>query len=180
MNVICEIFRRTPYIADMKPGGPAYQYTLAVARVGRRQYEAAQALLEPLVAKRPADAQLQYALGSLLYMQGHLPEAEARLRESLRLDPNQVASPYYLALAARDQGRDSEAVEQLENLLRRTGPTATKRAMPTSGQALPRLCHTTMPARSMPRPSRRSLRSCPAAIPSASRRSRATAAPKSN
>ena len=73
--------------------------------MGRRQYEAAQALIEPLVAKRPADAPLQYALGSLLYMQGHLVEAEARLRESLRLDANQVASPYYLALAARDQGR---------------------------------------------------------------------------
>ena len=48
-----------------------------------------------------------------------LPEAEARLRESLRLDANQVASPYYLALAARDQGRDAEAIEQLEDLLRR-------------------------------------------------------------
>ncbi|PYQ43527.1 MAG: hypothetical protein DMF77_09655 [Acidobacteria bacterium] len=105
--------------AEMKPGEPAYQYTLAVARVGRRQYEAAQALLEPMVAKRPADAQLQYALGSVLYMQGHPAEAEARLRESLRLDANQVASPYYLALAARDQGRDAEAIERLEDLLRR-------------------------------------------------------------
>jgi chemotaxis protein methyltransferase CheR len=37
----------------------------------------------------------------------------------LRLDANQVASPYYLALAARDQGRDAEAIERLEDLLRR-------------------------------------------------------------
>jgi len=105
--------------ADMKPGERAYQYTLAVAKVGKRQYEAAQALIEPLVAKRPANAQLQYALGSVLYMQGHLAQAEARLRESLRLDANQVASPYYLALVARDQGRDAEAVARLEDLLRR-------------------------------------------------------------
>ena len=57
-----------------------------MAKVGKRQYEAAQALLEPLVAKRPDDARLQYALGSVLYMQGHLAEADARLRESLRLE----------------------------------------------------------------------------------------------
>jgi tetratricopeptide (TPR) repeat protein len=105
--------------AEMKPRDPAYQYTLAVVKVGNRQYEAAQALLEPLVAKKPADAQLQYALGSVLYMQGHLDEAAARMRESLRLDAEQLASPYYLALVARDQGRDAEATERLEALLKR-------------------------------------------------------------
>jgi tetratricopeptide (TPR) repeat protein len=105
--------------AELKPGEPVYQYTLAVAKVGKRQYEAAQALLEPLVAKRPADAQLQYALGSVLYMQGHLAEAESRLRESLRLDGDQIAAPYYLALVARDQGRDAEAASRLEEILRR-------------------------------------------------------------
>ena len=105
--------------AEMKPRDPAYQYTLAVAKVGKKQYEAAQALLEPLVAQRPGDAQLQYALGSVLYMQGHLAEAGARLRESLRLDRNQVASPYYLALVARDLGREAEAIERLEGVLRR-------------------------------------------------------------
>jgi tetratricopeptide (TPR) repeat protein len=105
--------------AALRPGEPAYQYTLAVAKVGKRQYEAAQGLLEPLVAKRPGDAQLQYALGSVLYMQGHLAEAETRLRESLRLDAEQVASRYYLALVARDLGRDAEAIERLEEVLRR-------------------------------------------------------------
>jgi tetratricopeptide (TPR) repeat protein len=105
--------------AGMKPGEPAYQYTLAVAKVGKRQYEAAQGLLEPLVERKPDDAQLQYALGSVLYMQGHLAEAAARLQESLRLEADQVASPYYLALVARDQGHDAEAIERLEELLRR-------------------------------------------------------------
>jgi tetratricopeptide (TPR) repeat protein len=105
--------------AALKPGEPAYQYTLAVAKVGKRQYEAAQALLEPLVAQRPGDAPLQYALGSVLYMQGHLDEAAVHLRESVRLDAGQLASPYYLALVARDQGRDAEATAQLEALLQR-------------------------------------------------------------
>ena len=61
--------------------------------------------------------QLQYALGSVLYMQGLLPDAAARLSESLRLDAEQLASPYYLALVARDQGRDAEAIERLERVL---------------------------------------------------------------
>ena len=105
--------------ARLRPGEPAYQYTLAAAKVGKRQYEAAQGLLEPLVEKRPRDAQLQYAMGSVLYEQGHLAEAAARLRESLRLDADQLASPYYLALVARDLGHAAEAIEQLEALLRR-------------------------------------------------------------
>ncbi len=103
--------------AALKPGEPAYQYTLAVAKVGKRQYEAAQALLEPLVKQKPGDAQLQYALGSILYMQGLLPDAAGRLEESLRLDAEQLASHYYLALVARDQGRDAEAIQGLETLL---------------------------------------------------------------
>jgi tetratricopeptide (TPR) repeat protein len=105
--------------ASLRPGEPAYQYTLATAKVGKKQHEEAQALLEPLVAKRPDDAQLQYALGSVLYIQGHLEEAAARLRESLRLQAEQLASRYYLALIARDQGHDREAIESLEALLRR-------------------------------------------------------------
>jgi tetratricopeptide (TPR) repeat protein len=105
--------------AELKPDDPAYQYTLAVAKVGKRQYEAAQALVEPLVERKPEDATLHYALGSVLYMRGLLAEAETQLRESLRLEAGQLASSYYLALVARDQGRDAEAIERLEQLLRR-------------------------------------------------------------
>jgi tetratricopeptide (TPR) repeat protein len=105
--------------ASLRPGEPAYQYTLAAAKVGKKQHEAAQALLEPLALKRPDDAQLQYALGSVLYIQGHLDEAAARLRESLRLQPEQLTSRYYLALIARDQGQDREAILSLEGLLQR-------------------------------------------------------------
>jgi tetratricopeptide (TPR) repeat protein len=105
--------------ASLEPGEPSYQYTLAAAKVGKRQFEAAQRLIEALVAKQPADARLQYALGSILYIEGHLPEAAERLRESLRLEPEQLASHYYLALVVRDQGRDAEAIELLEKLLER-------------------------------------------------------------
>jgi tetratricopeptide (TPR) repeat protein len=105
--------------ASLKPDNVEYQYLLAAAKVGKRQFEAAQRLLEPLVAGHPVDARLQYALGSVLYLQGHLTEAAAHLRESLRLQPEQLASAYYLALVARDQGSDAEAITMLETLLRR-------------------------------------------------------------
>ena len=105
--------------AAMRPDEPAYQYTLAAAKVGKRQFEVAQGLLERLVNKQPQDPQLQYALGSLFYIQGRLPEAAERLRESVRLQPEQLASHYYLALIARDQGNDADAIASLEKLLQR-------------------------------------------------------------
>jgi tetratricopeptide (TPR) repeat protein len=105
--------------AALRPGDSTYQYTLAAAKVGKRQFEAAQGLLEGLVRKRPRDPQLQYALGSVFYIQGRLAEAAERLRESVRLQPAQLASHYYLALVARDQGHDAQAIEILEALLRR-------------------------------------------------------------
>jgi tetratricopeptide (TPR) repeat protein len=105
--------------ARLKPGDPAAQYTLAVAKVGKRQYEAAQSLFEPLVAKQPEDPQIQYALGTVLYAQGRLDEAMARLNESVRLLPDQLGSPYYLALVARDQGRDADAMQMLDAVLQR-------------------------------------------------------------
>jgi tetratricopeptide (TPR) repeat protein len=55
----------------------------------------------------------------VFYIQGNLADAAARLRESVRLQPAQLASHYYLALIARDQGNDVEAMEILETLLRR-------------------------------------------------------------
>jgi tetratricopeptide (TPR) repeat protein len=105
--------------ASLKPDDTAYQYTLAAAKVGKRQFEAAQQLLEDLVDKQPRDPQLEYALGSILYMQGQLTDAAAHLRESLRLQPEQLASHYYLALVVRDQGNDAEAISMLEKLLQR-------------------------------------------------------------
>jgi tetratricopeptide (TPR) repeat protein len=105
--------------ASMRPDEPTYQYTLAAAKVGKRQFEDAQVLLEGLVRKRPRDPQLQYALGSVFYIQGRLDEAAARLRESVRLQPEQLASHYYLALVARDQGREGEAIQTLETLVQR-------------------------------------------------------------
>ena len=79
--------------------------------------DSAQRLLELLVEKRPDDPQLQYGLGAVHYVQGHLEDAARHLQASLRLQPGQVASQYYLALVARDQGDEPKAIAALEALL---------------------------------------------------------------
>jgi len=105
--------------AHLRPNNAAYQYTLAAAKVGKKQFDSAQVLLEALLRQKQNNAQLQYALGSVLYLQSHFDEAAQHFRESVRLKPDQIAPYYYLALIDRDQGRDEEAIRTLEDLLRR-------------------------------------------------------------
>jgi tetratricopeptide (TPR) repeat protein len=105
--------------ASLRPEDASYQYTLASAKVGKRQFEPAEELIENLVKKTPNDSQLQYALGSVLYLQGKLADAGTHLQESIRLQPEQLASYYYLALVVRDQGNEAEAIQKLEELLQR-------------------------------------------------------------
>jgi len=104
--------------AALRPDGLAHQYTLAAVKVGKKQFDAAQRLLEPLVVAHPQDARLQYALGAVLYTQGHLDDAATHLKESARLDPAPPASQFYLALVTRDQGHEPEAAAMLERLVR--------------------------------------------------------------
>ena len=88
--------------ASLKPGEIHYQYTLAAVKVGRRQYDEARSLLQPLVEAHPRDAHLRYAMGTVLYTQGHLQEAAEHLRESIRLEPDQL--PSVLLPGARGPG----------------------------------------------------------------------------
>jgi len=102
--------------ASLRPNDAAYQYALASVKVGKKQFEAAQSILEKLVEKKSDDSQFQYALGSVLYLEGKLAEAATHLSDSVRLQPQQLASYYYQALIARDQSRDSDAIQILQKL----------------------------------------------------------------
>lgn len=102
---------------SLSPDDLNYQYLLGSTKVGKKQFDAAQSIFEKLVEKRPQDSQLQYALGSVFYLEGHLSNAAVHLTESARLQPNQLASYYYLALIARDQGNGREATTKLEQLI---------------------------------------------------------------
>ena len=103
--------------ALLQPNGEAYQYTLASAKVGNKQFAEAESIFSKLVERNPQESQYQYALGSVLYLEGKLSEAVVHLSESIRLRPQQLTSYYYQALIERDQGRDVHAVQILEKLL---------------------------------------------------------------
>lgn len=98
---------------------PEYHYTLAAAKVGKREFQAAQSLFEEMLKAKQSDPQLQYALGSVLYLQGNLNEAAIHLRESIRLQPEQLEPYYYLALVLRDQANEPDALRTLEDVLKR-------------------------------------------------------------
>ena len=80
--------------AELRPGELSYQYALAAAKVGKRQFQAAEALIEALLQQTPTDAQLQYALGAILYIEGRLPRGV----DAFRGEPPTAARPTGVAL----------------------------------------------------------------------------------
>ena len=98
---------------------PTARYTLAAAKVGKRQFQEAQSLFEEMLKANQSDPQLQYALGSVFYLEGNLNDAATHLRESIRLQPDQLDPYYYLALVRRDQGNEPEALRTLEDVVKR-------------------------------------------------------------
>ncbi len=104
---------------ELRPEDRTYRYTLAAAKVGKRQFETAVEILRDLEQKKPGDAQLEYALGAVLYLWGHLTDAAVHLHESVHLQPEQLSPYYYLALVSRDQGNEPESIVTLEELLHR-------------------------------------------------------------
>jgi len=80
-----------------EPGNPRTQVGLAMAQIGRRDFAAARAILDPLLAQRPnAPAFFARALAS--YLAGDLAAARGDLDKALRADP---ANPQYRALRER-------------------------------------------------------------------------------
>ena len=62
---------------------------------------------------KPDFAEAQNNLGLTLHEQGRLDEAEATLRQALRLDPS-ADNHYYLAACLMSLGRDEEALAELQ------------------------------------------------------------------
>lgn len=98
---------------------------LTTARFGKalvyfqlKELEKCRRELEGLLASHPDDANAVELLGSLELAEGHLPEAERRLRQALELDPLAERSRYELGELLRRSGRPGEALEQYEAALR--------------------------------------------------------------
>jgi tetratricopeptide (TPR) repeat protein len=105
--------------ARLQPDNDSYSYVLASANVSKKQYEAAGKLFQVLLTKHPNDSILNYAMGSLLFLEVKLDEAAKYLRRSVELQPDQIASYYYLALVAEGKGQDDQAVATLKDVLQK-------------------------------------------------------------
>jgi tetratricopeptide (TPR) repeat protein len=105
--------------AALEPKDDKYQYVLASANVAKKQYEPAGQIFHGLLSKHPDDPVLNYAMGSLLFLEVKLDEAETYLRRSIERQPDQTAPFYYLALIAEGKGENDRAVGILRDLLSR-------------------------------------------------------------
>ena len=103
----------------LQPHNDSYSYVLASANVAKKQYEAAGKLFQVLLTKHPDDSVLNYSMGSLLFLEVRLSEAQKYLRRSVELQPNQSAAYYYLGLIAEGEGENDQAVATFRNVLRR-------------------------------------------------------------
>lgn len=104
---------------ELRPDHRSTRYWLAVARGANGDYDESLALYQGLLRDEPESAQLQYAVGTAYYLKAEFEDAALHLQESVRLDPDQLMSPYYLARVAQKQGRDREAIRRFEAILER-------------------------------------------------------------
>jgi len=74
--------------------------------------------LLPVPRLRDAQAKLQYVAGGILFGQGRLPEAAARLREAVRLGPGNAAAEVELGALLSEQGDFTGAIEHLREAIR--------------------------------------------------------------
>lgn len=108
-----------------------------VASIDAKQYEAALQETETLIAANPALAPLHYVKGFALVKLGRLSEAEAPLREALRLDPEIAGAAGLLGQALGEQGKYDEAVVALRQELQRQGESGPRASLLLGlGQAL--------------------------------------------
>ena len=102
---------------ERRPADRATRYWLATARGAAGQYDEALKLYQGLLAEHPEDAQLHFAVGSVFYLKIAFEDAARHLEESLRLDPDQVLSPYYLAMIKQKQGRNEQSIRMFRVIL---------------------------------------------------------------
>jgi tetratricopeptide (TPR) repeat protein len=103
----------------LRPNNDSYSYVLASANVSKKQYEVAGKLFQALLAKHPDDPVLNYAMGSLLFLEVKLSEAAKYLHKSIELQPNQTVAYYYMALVSEGTGENDQAIATLRDVLRR-------------------------------------------------------------
>ncbi|MGD0125749.1 MAG: tetratricopeptide repeat protein [Terriglobia bacterium] len=105
-------------VKDRFSGLPDYQYELAWAYYGIRDYPKSISLLQALAERRAKADLVLYSLGNCYSMQGDLRGAEEHYRQAIKLNPHEAS--YYIALAPvlRKQQKMEEALACLRQALK--------------------------------------------------------------
>jgi len=105
---------------QLRPDNEHYLYVLATGYGMKLRFKESLEIFHRLLAKKPQDPILNYAVGSVLYIEGDdLDGAEKYLRESIRLQPAQLAAYYYLGMVVFKKGDQDQAAAIFQDLLRR-------------------------------------------------------------
>jgi superkiller protein 3 len=103
---------------------PAIRRELASLYMEAKQYDAAATLLQDLVQKNPADAQLHWNLGSALLHQHKYAEAEPELLQAIKINPGLQDAYWELAYAAQQNKHYELAISALDARARHQPETA--------------------------------------------------------
>ncbi len=94
------------------------QLGLALAQIRARQYEEAEASLQPLLAADPQRVDYLIAQADLDFAQGRYRDAAKHLQQPLRLSPDNYALQLYYSRALTQSGQSEQALPILETLTR--------------------------------------------------------------
>lgn len=114
--------------------------TEAFAAYESGEWERAVALLQPLAAEHPEDAQVLFRLGDAFYQLDRTDQALAPLERAVRLDDGVAAYQYKLGNVLKDLGRLDDALDCYRRVLQREPGHA--RALNNSGTILETLGRT--------------------------------------
>ena len=117
LELIADATKALEKALELRPAHKSTRYWLGTARGSARQYDAALELYRGILAEHPDDSQMQYAVGSVYYLMVAFEDAIRHLNESRRLEPDQLLSPYYLAMIAQKQGRNEDAIEMFQEII---------------------------------------------------------------
>ncbi|MEZ4386620.1 MAG: tetratricopeptide repeat protein [Candidatus Krumholzibacteriia bacterium] len=92
------------------PGLLVADYNLALVLIKRGRHEDAVALLTPLVAARPSEADYGFALGNALFYQTRYPEAAAAFAAVLAVHPDHRRAAFGYARSLQEAGERDAAL----------------------------------------------------------------------
>ena len=112
-----EADRRLAAALALRPGDPGALLEICLLRSREERLEAAKAACERAADAAPGNAEAHFRSGDVLHYLREDADAEARYRETLRLDPQHRRARFRLGALLHETGRSAEAIPVLRPAL---------------------------------------------------------------